>query len=109
VGREAAEKIMTTADRLRREGAAEGEARGEARGKRGALLLLLRQRFGRLPAAAVASIDKAASDELDVWFTRGLTASSLDDVLSTNSVGPHRKATSPKRAQPRATRSRAGA
>src|SRR5262245_12768080 len=46
LGREAAEEIMTTADMLRRE--------GEVLGKRGALLLQLRQRFGRLPAATVA-------------------------------------------------------
>jgi predicted transposase YdaD len=104
VGREGAEKIMTTAERLRREGAAEGEARGELRGKREALLLLLRQRFGRLPAAAVATIAKAESAELDAWFSRILAASALDDVLGAKAVAPSRKATSPKRAQPRSAR-----
>src|SRR5262249_59457901 len=54
VGREAAEKTMTTAERLRREGEATGVKKGEVLGKRGMLLLLLRQRFGRLPAAAAA-------------------------------------------------------
>jgi hypothetical protein len=68
---------MTTAELLRRE----GEARGEVRGKRGALLLQLRQRFGRLPAAALARIDNAGAAELDAWFSRVLAASSLDDVL----------------------------
>lgn len=77
VGREAAEEIMTTAEMLRRE----GEARGKVMGKREALLLQLGQRFGRLPAAAVARIDKAGAAELDVWFSRVLTASSLDEVL----------------------------
>jgi len=81
VGRKEAEEMLTTAERLRREGAAEGEARGEARGKRDALLLLLRQRFGRLPAAAVASVGRADAAELDTWFGRVLTASSLDELL----------------------------
>lgn len=64
---------MTTAKMLRRE--------GETRGKREALLLLLRQRFGRLPAAAVARIDKAAVVELDLWFSQVLMASSFEAVL----------------------------
>ena len=49
----------------------------KAQGKREALLLLLRQRFGRLPAAAASTIGKVGAAELDVWFKRGLTASSL--------------------------------
>ena len=102
VGREAAEEIMTTAEMLRRE----GEARGEVRGKRGALLLQLRQRFGRLSAAAVARIDNASAAELDVWFSRVLTASSLDDVLSVSVAGPPNKAMQPTRAQPRSARQR---
>ena len=77
VGRKEAEEMLTTAERLRREGAAEGEARG----KRDALLLLLRQRFRRLPAAAVASVGRADAAELDTWFGRVLTASSLDELL----------------------------
>jgi hypothetical protein len=93
--------VMTTAERLRREGAAEGEARGEARGKREALLLLLRQRFGRLTAGAVAAIGKAEAAELDVWFRRALTAASLEEVLSAKIVMPRSKAASPRRAQPR--------
>jgi hypothetical protein len=111
VGREAAEEIMTTAELLRREGEARGEARGEAkgelRGKRGALLLLLRQRFGGLPAAAVASIDSAGADELDVWFTRVLTAPSLDAVLGANVAAPSSKTMPSKRAQPRGVRASA--
>ena len=65
--------MLTTADMLRREGKAEG--------KRDALVLLLRQRFGQLPAAAVARVGKARAAELDAWFGRVLTASSLDEVL----------------------------
>ena len=73
--------MLTTAEMLRREGRAEGEARGRSEGKRDLLLLLLRQRFGRLPAAAVARIGKAAAVELDAWSGKVLTAASLDEVL----------------------------
>ena len=67
---------------------------------------LLRQRFGRLPAAAVARIDKAAASEPDVRFIQVLTASSLDDMLDATAAVPPDKATRPRRAQPRAARPR---
>ncbi len=102
VGGKEAEKMISTAERLRRE----GEARGEARGKRETLLLLLRQRFGRLPAAAVARVDKGEVTDLDTWFGRVLTAESLDEVLGANVAVPPGKAMSPTRAQPRAARQR---
>jgi hypothetical protein len=73
IGRQEAEKVLTTAERLRREGAVDG--------KRDALRLLLRQRFGRLAAEIVARIDRADTATLDAWFARVLTAASLDDVL----------------------------
>ena len=63
---------MTTAEMLRREGRDEGRQEGEVLGKRGTLLLQLRQRFGRLPAAASARIDKAGSSS----WTRGLAGCS---------------------------------
>ena len=93
VGREAAEEIMTTAEMLRREGRREGKAEGKAEGKREMLLFLLRQRFGRLPAATVARIGAAGIEQLDVWSGRVLAASSLDDVLGAQVAGPHNKAT----------------
>ncbi len=102
VGREAAEEIMTTAEMLRREGV----KKGEVLGKRGALLLLLRQRFGRLPAAAVARVDKAEAADLDVWFGRVLTASSIDDVLDAKIAVPPSKPMQTTRAQPRGARRR---
>ena len=107
--------MLTAAEKLRREGEARGEARGKAEGKREgkaegkreALLLLLRQRFGRVPAAAVARIERAATAELDVWFVRGLTASSLSDVLENVAVPvPASKATQPTRARPDGARRR---
>ena len=97
VGPRRAEEMLTTAEKLRRE----GEARGKAQGKREALLLQLRQRFGRVPAAAAARIESAAAAELDVWFGRVLSASSLSDVLDEVTVAaPARKAA---RARPRST------
>lgn len=102
IGRKAVEKIMTGAERLRRE----GEAEGLKKGKRGALLLQLRQRFRRLPAAAVARVDKAEATELDVWFGRVLTASSLDEVLDATVALSPSKAMPPTRAQPRGARPR---
>jgi hypothetical protein len=74
---------MTTAEMLRQEGEARGEVRGEAKGKRAVLLLQLRQRFGRLPAATVARVEKADAATLDTWAGRVLTAASLDEVLGT--------------------------
>ena len=100
IGRKAVEKIMTTADRLRREGAAEGRAEG----KRGSLLSLLRQRFVRVPASARALVDHADEAQLDVWFGRVLTASSIDAVLEGSA--PPSKATPSARAQPRGARQR---
>ncbi len=52
VDREEAERMLTTAEMLRRE--------GKVQGKREALLLMLRQRFSRLPAATVARIESAS-------------------------------------------------
>jgi Domain of unknown function (DUF4351) len=94
--------MLTTAEMLRREGKTEGKAEG----KRELLLLLLRQRFGRLPAAAVARIDRAGAAELDVWSSRVLTAASLDDVLGAKIVVPPGKPVRPTRAAPRGARRR---
>ena len=80
---------MTTAEMLRKEGEARGRQEGRQEGKQEPLLLLLRQRFGRLPAAAVARVDKADAATLDTWFSRVLTAASLDEVLGAK---PRRRA-----------------
>ena len=102
VGREAAEEIMTTAEMLRRE----GEARGKVQGKREMLLLLLRQRFGRLPAAVAERIRTAGIEQLDAWSSQVLAASSLDDILGVQVAAPPNKAMQPTRAQPRGARQR---
>ena len=99
--------MLTAAEKLRREGEARGKALGKAEGKREALLLQLRQRFGRVPAATVARIERAETAELDVWFGRVLSASSLSDVLEDAAVlvSPSR-ATQPTRARPDGARRR---
>ena len=84
-GRKEAEKMLTTAERLRTEGRAEGRTEG----KREVLLQQLRQRFGRVPAVTVARVGKAGASELDTWLSRVLTAESLDEVLPAK---PRRKA-----------------
>lgn len=105
VGREAAEEIMTTAEMLRREGEAKGLKKGEVQGKREALLIVLRQRFGRLPAAVVARIDKAGAAEMDLWIGRVLSAASLADVLGATAAATSATAG----ARPRSARQRSRA
>jgi hypothetical protein len=95
VGRKEADEMLTAAEMLRREGRDEGQVLG----KRGTLLLLLHQRFGRLPAAALTRIDRAGAPELDVWAGRVLTATSVDEVLGAEV--PPRKAVRPRSARQR--------
>jgi hypothetical protein len=80
---------MTGADRLRREGEALGEVRGQAQGVRRIVVQLLRQRFGALPSAVAARVNKADVVELETWANRVLTANSLDAVLDAK---PQRRA-----------------
>lgn len=99
---------MTTAERLRREGRIEGRREGELLAKREMLLLQLRQRFGRLPALALERIDEADVAELNVWFGRVLSASSLDEVLGVTVAARTSKATRATPAQRRTARQRTG-
>jgi flagellar biosynthesis/type III secretory pathway protein FliH len=81
--------IMSTAEKLKREGILEGEARGraegraegEARGRAETVLLLLGKRFGPTPAAAVERIRSATIAELDRWAARILDATTLGEVF----------------------------
>ena len=54
---------------------------GMREGMRQALLIMLRARFGELPAAAVARIEAAKRPELEQWVERVMPASRLEDVL----------------------------
>ena len=76
---------------------------GKAEGKREMLLLLLRQRFGRIPAAAAERIGSAGIEQLDAWSSQVLVATSLDDVLGAQVAVPKEAARS-TRARPRAAR-----
>jgi hypothetical protein len=70
------------------------------------LLLQLRQRFGRIPAAAAARIGKAGGTELDIWFSRVLTAVSLAEVLEATAGAPPNKATTRPQARGAGQRTR---
>ena len=98
--------MLTAAEKLRREGEARGKVQGKAEGKREMLLLLLRERFGRLPAATAERIGAAGIEQLDAWSSRVLTASSLDDVLGAQVAEPPSDAAQPTRARPRGARRR---
>jgi hypothetical protein len=57
------------------------EERGRQQGQRTALLKLLRSRFGALPEAAVARVNRADAAQLDLWFDQALSARTLAEVL----------------------------
>ena len=62
----------------REKGIEKGIEKGEAR----FLLLTLRQKFGPLQASIEDKVNTASSAQLEIWMTRGLTATSLDQVLN---------------------------
>jgi hypothetical protein len=68
------ETIMSTAEKLRREGRAEGRAE--------LLQRLLAKRFGPLPTETVSRITAAAIPELDRWGERLLDAKTLGEVFA---------------------------
>ncbi|HWN68825.1 MAG TPA: hypothetical protein VNM90_14405 [Haliangium sp.] len=57
-------------------------AEGTKLGYRAVLRTQLQQRFGELPADAIARLEEADADTLDVWARRVLTATSLADVFA---------------------------
>jgi hypothetical protein len=61
---------------------AEGKKEGIEEGYRALLRAQLQQRFGELPADAIARLDEADADTLDTWGRRVLTATSLADVFA---------------------------
>jgi hypothetical protein len=80
------ETIMSTAERLRREGMevglAKGLTQGLTQGRTEALLRLLTRRFGEVSPATVARIRGASMPELDRWTDRILDARTLGEVFA---------------------------
>ena len=74
------ETIMSTAEKLRREGRTEGRTEGRVE----LLLRQLAKRFGPLPTETVSRITAAAIPELDRWGERLLDAKTLGEVFATD-------------------------
>lgn len=75
-----------TSQRLRAEGRvegrAEGRAQGEAHGRARAILLLLSQRKVTVPDSAQEQItDCQDLTVLDTWFTRAITATTVEEIF----------------------------
>jgi hypothetical protein len=64
-----------------RQGRLQGRLDGQLDGQRMVLKRLLAQRFGVLPASAVAYVEAATSKDLEAMELRVLTAPTLDEVL----------------------------
>jgi hypothetical protein len=64
------------------EGVKEGTKKGIELGYRAVLRTQLEQRFGALPADAIARLEEADADTLDAWARRVLTATSLAEVFA---------------------------
>ncbi len=71
----------TIADALRDEGREEGRQEGELRTQRRLLVRMLRNKFGRIPAAVVRRIEATERLALlDQWFDQATTANTLNEV-----------------------------
>jgi len=81
VGSEEREELRSVADQLIERGLQRGLQQGVQLGLRTTLRKQLTLRVGALPEAAVARVNAAEQDELDVWAERVLTASTLAEVL----------------------------
>jgi hypothetical protein len=80
------ETIMSTAEKLLKEGEARGEARGQVRGETlgvaRRLLMLLEKRFGPVPAPLVERVQLAELPLLDRWFDRVLDVATLEELFA---------------------------
>jgi hypothetical protein len=77
IGPIANEAYMTAAEVLRHHAKAEGKAEGKAE----LVLRQLRLKFGEVPEAVHERVLSAASDELDVFADRIITAACLEDIV----------------------------
>jgi hypothetical protein len=70
---------MTAAEKLREE----GEARGRLAARRSDVIRLLRARFpGQVSEQLEERIHSADDATLEAWFERGLSATTLEDVIT---------------------------
>lgn len=81
MGPAAEETVMSTADKLIREGEARGEARGRFEGRASTLLKQLQLKFGQVSPAVTERVNNASIEELDRWAERILSATSTADTL----------------------------
>ncbi|MBE1424474.1 putative transposase YdaD [Desulfomicrobium macestii] len=80
-------KVMTLADRLRKEGRIEGrkegKMEGEVLGRHAVLQRLLGKRFGKdiLDIRMQDRLRSASAEQLDLWAERILDATTIEDVF----------------------------
>lgn len=77
VGPEEAEAMLTIQEALEQRGLEKGLEKGRREGRQAVLVRLLRRRFGDLPAAVLARIDRADEETLDRWSEEFLDAPTL--------------------------------
>jgi hypothetical protein len=82
IGPEVEETVMTAGERLIQQGYDKGFEEAQRDTLCAALLKLLDQRFGRLPAAVESRIEAAGAEDLERWLDRVIAARSLDDVFA---------------------------
>ena len=92
---------MTIGEQLIAEGRAKGKAEGKAEGMRQMLKLALAARFGRLPTAVTARIERARDTTLERWAARIGTAADLASVLKAPREKPAAKRRPSARSRPR--------
>jgi len=71
-------RVLSTAQRIRKQGKAEGKAEGKA----SVLLRLILRRFGKPDPDIEARIEAASPSQLDRWADRILDAKSLDELFA---------------------------
>jgi hypothetical protein len=82
IERKADMKYVTSVERLAIErGMAQGMERGLEKGRLDTLTRQLTRRFGPLPDTALARLQSATPDQLDLWTDRVLDAPTLEAVL----------------------------
>jgi hypothetical protein len=76
------EEIVTLAEQFREEGRAEAREKAHSEARAETLMMLLRTKFGRVPAQVSARVKAADAATLDRWLKRFVHASTLDEVLA---------------------------